>query len=146
MEPDLYSTLEQLANPARPLLGATSLREAEKGFPVSRMGQVRDGRACLGNPRRGQLASLLALFTSLLPSMLQAAKVTKTSLWAASRVHRPSLALLWLKTAVLTVRDHGPRGRSRPHGLQGLGPRPCSSRPACMTLSRLAVLANRGKL
>lgn len=56
------ASTEWLADPTQLLRRAPSLGEAVKGFPISKLGQVRGGRACLGDPGRGQLAGRLALF------------------------------------------------------------------------------------
>lgn len=56
------ASTDWLADPTQLLRRAPSLGEAVKGFPISKLGQVRGGRACLGDPGRGQLAGRLAFF------------------------------------------------------------------------------------
>lgn len=52
-----------------------------------------------------------------------------------------SLALLWMKSAALTLPDGGPRGQSRQHHLQGQSPRLCSSGPGRVALGRSPVVS-----
>lgn len=81
------------------------------------------------------------------PPLLQAAKVAETGggnpafLLQASWVHRPKRCPSTAENCSLAAQCSGPRGWSRPCVLQGLGPRPCSSRLSCVTLSRWAAFA-----
>lgn len=110
--PELLADTERLPDLAVPLLGAPSIGGTVKGFLVSKLGQVRGSEACLGDPGRGQLTSLLY---SPAPSLPQAAEVAGTrggspAFMLRSLLGAPaqSLALLWLKAAAFLPDAVGP--------------------------------------
>lgn len=83
-----YSEAAECWPTAGPLLGAPSLGGAVKGFPVSKLAQVRGSRACLRDPGRAQLASLLAL---LIPSAPPCSRLLDWQNWE----RQPSLLAGW---------------------------------------------------
>lgn len=72
-----------------------------RGFPVSKLGQLRGSRACLGDPGRGHLAILLALFIPVTPPCSRLLEWQKRvqaampSCWAASWVPPPKALPLY---------------------------------------------------